>query len=277
MRLAADGRVQRALGVVLGVDVSRLEPCRLDRQALRTAFRRQAHRLHPDKALVIGLSEQALAYRFRELKHAYDYLVALLDVPRVVAGVSTPTAAEEVPAAPPNASSATQRSAASASAPPHPRPGQMPRRRLRFAQYLYYAGVIDWNTLLRARRWQRRTRPYLGEIAREIGALSVDDVDYVLRHRRASERFGEAALRLRRLDHVRLLTILGRQHRLARPIGRYFVEHDILTLGELELWLQRHWAHNLSVAAAELGFRGASACSGPAADGHATKSRQEAP
>lgn len=244
MRLAAEGRVQRALGVVLGVDPLRLATSRLDRQTLKTAFRRQAHRLHPDKALVMGLPEQALTDRFRELKLAYDYLLALIEAQKATAYVSKP-------AAPPlNQPGSDTRPGF------HPS-GKIPRRRLRFAQYLYYAHVIDWSTLFRAMRWQHRTRPCVGEIAKESGLLSGDDVTHILRHKRIDERFGEAALRLGRLDHVRLLTILGHQHRLDRPIGRYFVEHGVLTPEALEHWLRLHWTHNLAVAAAEMRMRGA--------------------
>lgn len=271
MNLATDGRVQRALGVVLGVDVSRSATCYLDRQALKTSFRRQAHRLHPDKALTIGLSEQALACRFRELKQAYDYLLALIEAPKTASSILAPSPGRAAPAAAPSersaaAGKATQASAeaatnASTGGAPHVLrpPGTIPKRRLRFAQYLYYAHVIDWDTLFRAVRWQHRTRPCLGEIAKEIGLLSARDVIHILRHKRIEERFGEAALRLGRLDHVRLLTILGYQHRLDRPIGRYFVEHKLLTRAELNAWLQHNWAHNLCVAAAELGLRKASA------------------
>ena len=249
MRLAAEGRVQRALGVVLGVDPLRLATSCLDRQTLKTAFRRQAHRLHPDKALIMGLSEQALTDRFCELKHAYDYLLALIEAQKATADVLTP-------AAPPRAVPPANQPGSDTRSGFHPS-GKIPRRRLRFAQYLYYARVIDWNMLFRAMRWQHRTRPCVGEIARDSGLLSADDVTHILRHKRIEERFGEAALRLGRLDHVRLLTILGHQHRLDRPIGRYFVEHGVLTPEALEHWLRRHWTHNLAVASAEMRMRGA--------------------
>jgi hypothetical protein len=259
MRVAADGRVQRALGVVLGTGSAR-PPFDLNPQTLKTAFRRQAHRVHPDKALSVGLSEQAMAARFRELKHAYDYLLALLEAQKAAGGATprpgngrpAPRPAGNADVTPAGVGHGRQTRAQTA----FPWSGKIPARHLRFAQYLYYAGVIDWSLLFRAMRWQHRTRPSLGEIAREIGILSADDVRHVLRHKRTNERFGEAALRLGRLDHVRLLTILGHQHRLDRPIGRYFVEQGILTLLELDHWLRRHWTHNLSVAATEMRSRG---------------------
>jgi hypothetical protein len=246
MGIEADGRVLQALGVVLGVEPLRL-PSAVDRRALKTAFRRRAHLLHPDKASAVGATEQTLALRFAELKSAYDFLVALLDgrTAAPAKGCGTPSVASAGRATRPEPPRAVLRYGC------HPS-SLIPRRRLRFAQYLYYARVIDWNTLLRAMRWQHRIRPRLGEIARECGYLSLDDVGHVLRHRAHDERFGDAALRLGRIDHVRLLTVLARQHRHDRPIGRYFVEHKILTRAELGVLLQRHWSHNLDVAAAQM-------------------------
>jgi hypothetical protein len=221
--LQADEHVRRALGVVLGAypGVGGLSPA-VDRRVLKSAFRRRAHQLHPDKARAVGLSEQALAHRFRELKHAYDYLLALLDAPALIAERR------------------------------FRRPGAIPRKRLRFAQYLYFTGIIDWHTLLAAMRWQHSARPRLGEIARQMSFLSSEDVGEILRLRGGAERFGDAALRLGRLDHVRLFAVLGRQRRFDRPIGRFFVDHGILTPVELAQQLDRHWAHNLACAAAEI-------------------------
>jgi len=131
----------------------------------------------------------------------------------------------------------------------------VPARRLRFAQYLYYAGVIDWATLIAAMRWQQRTRPLLGQIARQMSYLTLDDVCAILKERTLGERFGDAAVRLRRLDQRRLLTILGRQRRFDRPIGRYFTENHIVRPEDLARLLERHAAHNLLCAAAEIGAR----------------------
>ena len=264
MRLETDGRVLQALGVVLGVVPLRL-PATVDRRALKTAFRRRAHLLHPDKARAVGSTEQALAHRFQELKRAYDFLLALLDgrtpadPPGVLGHDRICRHHGATPIEPPREVSAARRAGQARVDTRHDLhpSGVIPRQRLRFAQFLYYARVIDWGTLLRAVRWQHRMRPRLGEIAREYGYLSLDDVGHVLRHKAHDERFGDAALRLGRIDHVRLLTVLARQHRHDRPIGRYFVEHDILTLAELGLLLQRHWAHNLDVAGAQMRAYGA--------------------
>jgi hypothetical protein len=245
------------LKVVLGgTPGARTCPPRIDRSIIKKAFRRRAHELHPDKALAVGLPEQALARRFHELKGAYDFLEKLLGAANAAIVLEAPDL----------------RSAA----PPPPRPvswpaerrrgirhlGTIPKRRLRFAQYLYYAGVIDWDMMVAAMRWQRRTRPLVGDIARQMNFLSPEDVAEILRRRLADERFGEAALRLRRLDHLSLFAVLGRQSRFHRPIGRFFVEHDVLSPRDLRDLLDRHWLHNLECAAAAMQARNAYAAVG---------------
>ena len=42
----------------------------------------------------------------------------------------------------------------------------IPDRPLRFGQFLYYAGLIDWHTMIDAITWQLNVRPKIGEIGR---------------------------------------------------------------------------------------------------------------
>jgi hypothetical protein len=308
--LQADGRVLQALATVLGGQPGPI-PASINRRFLRSAFRRRAHELHPDKARGLGLAEAVLVQRFRELKHAYDFLLTSLvgdgvivvaeamarpaivvpdrgrpidgnprivraqaprgGVPRAAAraGMRAPSPGsgdprrgrrhpDERPRPTPRECSVGPDSPVRVAATPRPsfrHAGPVPARRLRFAQYLYYAGVIDWATLIAAMRWQQRTRPVLGQIARQMSYLTLDDVYAILRQRALGERFGDAAVRLRRLDQRRLLTILGRQRRFDRPIGRYFTEHRIVRPEDLARLLERHAAHNLLCAAAEIGAR----------------------
>jgi hypothetical protein len=248
--LQADEDVLRALGIVLG---GRPGPgsslaAHVDRRLLKTAFRRRAHELHPDKSRCVGLPEAALTHRFHELKGAYDFLLSVL---ANRSGVGGDLAAPATPNAP-RAERPVARATSPEPSPTAPRcVPTIPGHRLRFAQYLYHAGVIDWHTLLAAMRWQYRTRPRVGELARQMSLLSRHDVCEILRQRELDERFGETALRLRRLDWSHLFSVLRRQQRLDRPIGRFFVGHDILTGGELATLLDRQWEHNLACAAAE--------------------------
>jgi hypothetical protein len=262
-RIEASGHVLDALKVVLGKDLIHNRAF-VDRRLLKSAFRRHAHLLHPDKSRALGLSEEALAHQFRELKQAYDDLLALLDDRTIIvlpqqrhSDVSWRREVRETRQRTPRSS----RFSRAARCVHHVGGGlnvgdAIPKRRLRFAQYLYYARIIDWETVLLAMRWQFQRRPRVGQIARQIGYLTLEDVCHVLHHMRLGERFGEAALRLGRINAARLLIVLGLQQRLGHPIGRYFIEREILTQNELHDLLDRHRNHNLSVIADELRVRG---------------------
>lgn len=244
MILDADEHVRRALRVVLGgPPAGRAYPSRIDRRALRTAFRRRAQQLHPDKALAVGLPARVLTQRFHELKRAYDFLESVI-------GANTAVLLDAARLWPSPAPAGIRQR------------GAIPLRRLRFAQYLYYAGVIDWGLLVAAMRWQHHARPRIGEIARQMSLLSSEDVRDILRRQLPDERFGEAALRLRHLDLLRLFAVLSRQRRFDRPIGRFFVEHGILTSRGLAEQLDRHWLHNLRCAGAGVRASCASAAAG---------------
>ncbi len=122
--------------------------------------------------------------------------------------------------------------------------GPMPSRRLLLGHYLYYAGIIDWQTIVRALVWQRTKRPRLGEIGCSFGWLREDDILPILRQCKVKQPFGQSAVNLGLLTEVQLKTILFRQQRLQRKFGEYFTETNILTPGKLTRLIAGHKAHN---------------------------------
>ena len=127
------------------------------------------------------------------------------------------------------------------------RPDDLPRRRLRFAEYLYYSGRVPWTAFVDAIVWQRAQRPALGRIAVEFGFLRPEAVAEVLEQRRLeaaqSIPFGEYALKSGYLTSFQLLAMLGQQLRLQRRIGEFFVERghiDAADVDEIRGRLQRH-------------------------------------
>jgi hypothetical protein len=244
-----DDRIQSALRILFGPTP---QATRIDRRAIRSCFRRRAHDLHPDKAQQLGVSSTILAHRFRELRRAYEYLNRALD-PHAELLLSPfvrtpPIETRERSVYRPRPVPSPAAGAWQAWRPGPQNGAYLPARRLRFAQYLYYSRIIDWPTMIAAMRWQGRKRPRVGEIARELRYLSRPDIADILRHRGLDERFGEAALRLGRINHVRLFAVLGHQRRLDLPIGRFFVDHAILTPDELTAHLEGHMQHNLACA-----------------------------
>jgi hypothetical protein len=124
----------------------------------------------------------------------------------------------------------------------------IPKRKLLIGQFLYYSGLISWQTLIDAIVWQRKQRPRIGEIALEWKMLSVKDVQRILQWKRLNEKFGERAVILGYLNRFELMALLGKQRNLNYPLGEYFVRHKILRVKELEFMVERHLTHNKMVA-----------------------------
>lgn len=206
-----------ALGVLFGR--SRPEALQGDgwRREVREAFRRRALDTHPDRAVALGRNEASLAKEFRNLLEAYKVLAREQGTPK----------GQHPDVRPPPVKNSKD----------HLHHGTLPRRPLRFAEFLYYSGRVSWRNLVEAVAWQRRQRPAIGRIAVEWGHLSDDEVREILAHRRregpTSEPFGECAKRLGFISGVQLLALLGRQRRLQRRIGQFFVEAGLLREGEV--------------------------------------------
>jgi len=183
---------------------------------VREAFRRRALDTHPDRAAALGRSEASLAGEFRQLLEAYQVLSR-----------STP---ERKPRRPPEPQPAR-------ASRDHVHHGTLPRRPLLFAEYLYYSGRVSWRNLVESVAWQRRQRPPIGRIAVEWGHLSEEEVREILERRRRegspTEPFGECARRLGFITSAQLLALLGRQRRLQRRIGQFFVESGLVREGEI--------------------------------------------
>lgn len=129
------------------------------------------------------------------------------------------------------------------------KPRPMPRRRIRLAEYLYYSGRISWAAMVDAIAWQRRQRPAVGRIAVEFGFLTPLEVIEVIerRHRAGAHDvpFGEFALRIGMISPFERLAMVGRQVRLQRPIGQYFVERGLIGEHEFDDLRRQIVRHNL--------------------------------
>lgn len=129
------------------------------------------------------------------------------------------------------------------------KPRPMPRRRIRLAEYLYYSGRISWTVMVEAIAWQRRQRPAVGRIAVDFGFLTpLEVIDVIERRQRAGAHeipFGEFALRLGMITPFERLAMVGRQTRLQRPIGQFFVERGLVGESEFEDLRRLIVRHNL--------------------------------
>jgi hypothetical protein len=239
------------------------------RDTLKATYRRRAMETHPDRARALGRAERELVREFRAVADAYRILSSLRAGP-LPRGVVHPPPRPPVRVWSARAGRAeTERRPGSPRAGPGPRPeeawprsegprvrtsvrpGDLPRRRLRFAEFLYHSGRVRWSELAEAIAWQRTQRPAVGRIAVDFGFLSADDVGVILERRREAGAnavpFGEWAVRLGYLTSFQLLATLGQQLRQQRPIGQFFVERGLILPGEIDGIRRRILRHNSGV------------------------------
>jgi hypothetical protein len=242
------------------------------RAELRAAWHRRVLETHPDRAAVLGKSEAQLQREFRAVTEAFGLLesfaVGAKAAPSPRAGppvAASPRAAREAPA-PPGSTPRPPPPSRSPPRPPPPRapppptapgveePGpRLPRRRLRFAEFLYYSGRVSWQAYVAAVAWQRGQRPAIGRLAVDLGLLGQRDVTDLLERRRRegaqAEQLGEFAVRRGFLTRAQLLGLVGRQNRGQRRIGQYFLERALLTPEELEGAQLALFGHNARYSA----------------------------
>jgi hypothetical protein len=127
--------------------------------------------------------------------------------------------------------------------------GRFPRYKLLIGQYLYYSGIISWQTLINAVIWQKKQRPMFGQIACQWGILSNNDVSRILRNRQYHEKIGQYALRAGYISPFQLMAIKGRQRILHQPIGNYFIEQSIVTPEQMDGLIKKMTTHNFSIRA----------------------------
>jgi hypothetical protein len=225
-----------------------LESLRLDE--LKTTFRQRAMELHPDRANLLGLDPVDLNEQFKDVKLAYETLRELLASGKVPLTIISPQERAPQPAD-----------------PPHPQPGprdpgpgtddakpsdhyweaDIPASRLLFGQFLYYAGLVSWQTLISAITWQRSQRPRFGRIARMWDYLTDEEIRYIMDSRNLRERIGEAALRHGYLSQFQFNAVIGFQKWMQRPIGEYFQDVGVLEDEEIQYLVGLLKKHNMQV------------------------------
>ena len=122
--------------------------------------------------------------------------------------------------------------------------GPLPTRPLQFGLYLYYRGLIPFNSLLAALAWQRRQRPTIGQVAQRWGWIKEQDIRQILACRKLG-RFGERAEHLGLLSSLQVRAILLHQRTRQGKLGSYFVEQGFLSTEEVNRLLVDLSEHNL--------------------------------
>jgi hypothetical protein len=243
--LAAPQDLERACAVLFGTRRPSFDELRRTpwQDTLRRAFRKRAFETHPDRARALGRDEALLAAEFRELERAYECVVTHLSSPPAVRKVVTS-------APPPRPASPPPRASEPASGGPELfYKGPMPRRPLRFAEFLYYSGVASWQQLVAAIAWQRQQRPRVGDLAVRLGLLTRAEVEQLILRRLKDPRpmpFAQYAVQRGALTACERALLLKRQTTLQPLIGQYFVREGVVNGEQLEHLL--HCAKQMNLA-----------------------------
>lgn len=220
---------------------------------IKTAFRKRALETHPDRVMALGAFARDLNAEFINVRQAYERLLSFIET-KNGPNVNAQPFQKVSPYRKPSYQSAQQNDGSwkkqhgkkHTRQPDHFYSGSVPKSNLMLGQFLYYSGLISWRTLIEAICWQRRQRPLIGQIAMAWGLISYQDILRILTLRTFDEKFGECALRHGYISSFELFALVGKQRRLQRPFGEYFIQSGILTPADLINIAQKQQLHNLT-------------------------------
>ncbi|MBN1798164.1 MAG: DnaJ domain-containing protein [Spirochaetales bacterium] len=230
-----DLQIQKALFTVFGPSYNHQSIPEIS--LLKQAYRKRAMLFHPDRSKLTGMSELRLEEKFKKLSHAYNLLASLTQIKN-------------------NRAYSKQAHSMRMYRPKHfhakhhhdykyEKKVKVPCFRMRLAFFLYRKGIIDWNTTIEALIWQSSNRPRIGEIAVRCNYLKREHIYHILKNRIRGEKFCESAERIGLLDAFRTNVLLYLQRSYNFPIGRYFIERNILTEQEIERFVAELKEYNL--------------------------------
>ncbi len=244
--------VSRACRVLFGSNVrvtpeflGRLRPC-----DLKNTYHRRALEFHPDRASFLGRDPEQLTEVFKDVNLAYEVLRGFLS--KQVHSTTWIPMGETTPQ---RTSGARGRKRSTGNAREEHSPcsdhfwqSSIPDMKLLFGQYLYYAGVISWRTLISAINWQRQQRPTFGRIAQLWDYLGDEEIAAIISSRLVGERLGDAALRMGYMTPYQRNAVLGFQRWLQRPLGSYFTARGLLLEEEVDYLVRLLRRHNASAS-----------------------------
>lgn len=231
LKSAVERELCGACRVIFGpeVDINRDFLFYVAPSGVKSAYRRRALAIHPDRAFgQDDAARRTYTELFVRTNLAYERLMDFLR-----------ERDDYVPASRPPSDAGRGEKAEGVK----PRP-IFPRRRLLLGEFLLYSGAVPWEALARALAWQRRQRPRFGELAVSWDWLTGEEVELVILKKRRGERIGEAAVRLGLLEHFQAKVLSAYQRSRQRQLGAYFVENGYLSDARLEGLISEFMRHN---------------------------------
>lgn len=273
-RVAAEQELYQACRVIFGLDlrVSREFLEYIQFSGVKRAFRKKAMETHPDRLSTLDeLSKKRNAQMFHVVQQAYEKLMYYLEARekgfRFPGSIPTSLSAGRTirPNCKPkrnrpqneftrqNSFVRSEWEAAGKARSGYSQQtlyrGPIPQRKLLFGHYLYYAGQVNWQTIIKALIWQKAQRPQLGEMARQHGWLTSEEILFILKRSIPSRLpFGQQALQLGLLNQQQLHHLLREQQRRHKKFGEFFIHQNILTPAQVQLLLFRVQRHNATLA-----------------------------
>lgn len=196
----------------------------LQEEGINSAFRKRAKEIHPDKALISGVSIETCQEEFVSLQVACEMLRKHIASRKI-----RPRTTQDRGIFESNA---------------HTYPHVLPDRKLPFGRFLYRIGIIEWQQLIKALAWQKSGRMKIGELGVKLGYLDKDSVIIILKNSGKNGAFGLTAQKMGFLTTNEVRDLLLRQRRLQKKIGQFFVENGLLSNMELQTLLGQCQEHN---------------------------------
>lgn len=107
--------------------------------------------------------------------------------------------------------------------------GNLPPRKLRFSTFLYYKGFISYYDVMESIAWQKDRRPLLGQMAMQIGYLTIENFAQTVVFVKNGKCFGEMARKKNYLSDNLISIIVKAQEKYDCKIGKYFIEKELFS------------------------------------------------
>jgi hypothetical protein len=105
--------------------------------------------------------------------------------------------------------------------------------------------MISWQELIDAIVWQKKQRPLFGQIAKDWGYLTSEDIMTIIRQKKYHDRFGDYALRNGYLTSFQQMAVAGRQRFCQPLIGRHFIRKGVFTETRMNILNRQVLVHNM--------------------------------
>jgi curved DNA-binding protein CbpA len=240
MDCTLDNGIKRACRIIFGPDVTvnRAFLNDIKSSSIARAFRKKALLTHPDRfSMRDAAARRKTATLFIEVKWAYDQLRKFCRERDKNIVFRSDTKTETIKARDKKNPGGFHQGKGYYS-------GNMPRRRLRLGEFLYYTGEVPKDAYINAVVMQGRQRPRFGDIALRWCFLSEPEINSLVSRKRDKEPIGETAVRLNLLSRSHVEAVLYYQRSVQKPIGEYFIANGYLSRESFHLFLMEFNKHN---------------------------------